>query len=62
MRKELIGIYKKNIERRTGLKLDFVNNEDNYIIGKKYFCGYWQEIFEVLDYKKVKDLGVVTIK
>jgi hypothetical protein len=51
---------KEIIEKRTGLKLsDIPRNAlkkfGGHEAGKKYYCGYWQKVYEVLEVKQVED-------
>ena len=41
---------KEIIENRTGLQLKELDKNPKYEIGKTYYCGYWQQSYEVLDY------------
>ncbi len=53
MNNRLLEIYKSNIEKRTGLKLQTIPQNSNYEIGKTYYSGYWNETFQVLEYKEL---------
>lgn len=47
------------IEKRTGLKLrdipKKVNQYGGHEVGKKYYCGYWNQVYEVLEVKEYND-------
>lgn len=47
--------YIRNIEERTGLKLEALPKNADYEIGKIYYSGYWSQWFIVLEYKKLSD-------
>lgn len=48
---EMIRIEKmKASERRTGLKLKELKKGAKHKVGKTYYCGYWGQTYEVLDY------------
>jgi hypothetical protein len=41
-------------EKRTGLKLKEIDKKQikkngGHEVGKKYYCGYWQQVYEVLE-------------
>lgn len=55
MTERLVEIYKRNIEKRTGLKLEILPANPNYEVGKTYYSGYWCEWFKVLEYKELPD-------
>lgn len=42
-------MYKNRIEKQTGLKMQWLKENDFYQEGKTYWCGYWQELYKVLE-------------
>ena len=57
---------KSIIERRTGLKLQNIPRKNSHfggghVVGKKYFCGYWNQVYTVLEIKEVPVLGWVVV-
>jgi len=56
---------KQIIEVRTGLKLvdipKKVNKFGGHEVGKKYYCGYWQQVYEVLEIKESPVWGWVVV-
>lgn len=41
---------KEIIEKRTGLKLQQLPKGAKHEVGKTYYCGYWNETYEVVGY------------
>lgn len=64
MTRQCAELFRQNREKKYGLKLLTLPDGAKHEVGKKYFCGYWEETYEVLDYKETNDwMGfVVTVR